>query len=580
MEPNHADKRRPLFDRFFDYLYRRKPSDRLLLVLVALVFVGASFYTAKLYNDSTKTTVATAGGTFIEGVVGTPRFANPVLAITRADQDVTALVYAGLMRLTPKGELVPDLAESVTISDDGLVYNIILKENIFFHDETPVQSDDVAYTIALIQDPLIKSPLRGNWNDVVVEVISEREFNLVLREAYTPFIENLTVGIMPKHIWQDLTAEQIPFSQNNTEPIGAGPYRLDDVDYNRSGLIEAYTLKSFPDSSLNPNISTLILRFYQNEETLETAFAEGDVSATAGLSVSRLNTVDTNDYTIVETPLPRLFSVFLNQNKSTVLREQAVREALSVAIDREAMVEEVLAGHGVPSTSAIPAGFLAVESSSSSPTTTATTTSDLEYAKSLLIEAGWVQQDDRSWVKEIDDSEITLAVAITTANSELFERTAEHIRERWEALGVRVSIALFEQSDLVQVIIRPRDYEALLFGTDIGRQLDLYPFWHSSQKDDPGLNIASYTNITTDEYLETARSSQDESERTKALLDFAAEVQEETPAIFLYSPAFTYVVQSDVGVSGMDKLVKPHERFSNIHTWFMSEHNVWPFFQN
>lgn len=242
MESDTTVGRRPIIDRYFAFMRSLRSSDRVILVACIVLFFTSGLYTAYLFNEDQKSTVATTGGTFTEGIVGTPRFVNPVLAITRADQDIAALVYSGLLRLAPDGSLENDLADSITISDDGLVYNIILKDSNYFHDGTRLTAEDVAYTIALMQDPLLKSPLRGNWNDVMVEVISDSELNLVLAEPYTPFIENLTVGILPKHIWSDLSVDQLPFSQNNTEPIGSGPYQLERVSYNRSGLIDAYTL--------------------------------------------------------------------------------------------------------------------------------------------------------------------------------------------------------------------------------------------------------------------------------------------------------------------------------------------------
>ncbi len=582
MERPVLDDKRPIIDRYFAFMANRLPSDRVIFVFVLLTFILSTLYTAMLFNNSQKSTVPTDGGTFTEGIIGTPRFVNPILAITRADQDVSALLYSGLMKVSANGELIPDIASSITISDDGLVYNVILRDNVRFHDDTPLTTTDVAYTIALIQDPLLKSPLRGNWNNVMVEVISDTELNLVLEEAYTPFIENLTVGILPKHIWSDLTVDQIPFSQNNTEPIGSGPYALDSVTYNKSGLIDAYTLKAFSDSQADAKISNIILKFYPNVETLQVAFTEKAFAATTAIPDTDLNEINTDIYEVIEQPLPRVFSVFLNQNKSAALRDDAVRQALSVAINRADLVESVLSGYGVPSNSPIPTGFLKVESASSSTTTApaATTTNPIRQAENILINAGWKQQADKTWQKEIDDEDTTLAITITTANTKVFEETAEYIRAAWETLGVKVSIALFEQSDLVQVIIRPRDYEALLFGTDIGRQLDLYPFWHSSQKDDPGLNIANYTNIATDDLLETARTTQDQNEKTEALIDFESIITSEAPALFLYSPTFTYVVRKDVTTLPIVRLVRPSERFSTISDWYMSENDVWPIFSN
>lgn len=573
---NRKLHRRSFLNTYFSYLERRKPGDRFLLYVAAVCLTISFVYVILQINSDRKITVATDGGTLVEGVIGTPRFANPVLAITRADQDIAQLLYSGLMRPNQDGVLIEDLAESITVSDDGLVYNIVLRSDKTFHDGSPVRAEDVAYTIGLIQDPMLKSPLRGNWNGVVVEVLNEYELNFVLEEPYIPFIENLTVGILPKHIWGELSVEQLPFSQHNTEPVGSGPYMLQKVAHNKSGLIDSYTLAAFPEEENTAKIENIVLRFYQNEDDLITALNDSLLTSTAALSYESLDYINTSEYNIIEQPLPRTFSVFFNQNRSVALREEAVRKALSLSIDRKALVNSVLHGHGVPTQTPIPPGFLEVESAGA--VFASTSIENIRKAEALLIDAGWEQQDDRSWVKEIDDIPVTLSVAITTVNTDVFVKTAEMLKSVWEQLGVQVSVALFEQSDLAQVIIRPRDYQALLFGTEVGRMLDLYPFWHSSQKDDPGLNVALYTNITTDDLLETARTSRDEEERIEALQSFELEVLDETPAIFLYSPAFTYIVRKDVTVTPMMRIVHPSERFSEVRLWHMKQSNVWPLF--
>ena len=97
------------------------------------VVVGSFIFTIFACNDGLSSVTATRGGTIVEGVLGTPRFVNPVLANTRADQDVAALVYSGLLKIDANGNLVPDLASSVTSAEDWLTYNIVLIDYVKFH---------------------------------------------------------------------------------------------------------------------------------------------------------------------------------------------------------------------------------------------------------------------------------------------------------------------------------------------------------------------------------------------------------------------------------------------------------------
>lgn len=567
-----------LLDRLIGLIERKPTSDRVLLRMLLFAILGGILLFGFIMNDRFIEITPSRGGTLVEGVVGTPRFVNPVLAITRADQDVTALLYSGLMRISQSGALENDLAEAISISEDGRTYSVKVREDARFHDGTPVTGRDVVYTISLIQNPDLKSPLRGNWSGVTVEEVSEYELNIVLEEAYTPFIENLTVGILPRHIWKDLPIEQLPFSQHNTEPIGSGSFKIGSVNRDQSGLIDAYMLVPFDGARENPRLDEIQIRFFANEAALELAFDEGEITSTTQLSLTRLASIDTSTYHVIEEPLPRVFGVFYNQNRSTALRDSGAREALDAAIDRKQLVTEVLGGYGLPTHSPVPAGFLGVESEDVS-TTTGTST-PLEAAHAILEESGWERDDVGSWVKTIGDEDVVLAITLRTANTALFESTATFVAAAWRELGVEVRVEQYEQADLLQAVIRPRDFEALLFGIDMSRAVDLYPFWHSSQQDDPGLNIAQYTNIDVDALLSDALTERSPEVRIESLTSAAAIIRDEHPALFLFTPTLPYVLNRSVNLAPISTISKPQERFMNVELWHARTESLWPFLRD
>lgn len=564
-----------LFDKLLGSIERRKTSDRLLLRTLFFVVILAGIWFAYAKSQENSTATPTSGGSLKEGIVGIPRFVNPALALTRADQDTVALLYSGLLKINPDGNLAPDLAESITVSEDGLSYQILLKKNRVFHDGNPITTRDVEYTIALIQNPELKSPLAGNWSDVTVDVVSEYELTITLSEAYSPFMENFTLGIMPHHIWSTLPLEQLPFSQHNTEPIGSGPFLIKEVLRDTSGLISGYTLE--PSASANANLATIELSFFQNETLLTDAFTTGTINATAYLPLATIASLDTDDYTVKTLPLPRIFGVFFNQNRSAALRDKAARQALNQAIDRDALIEELLYGFGVPITEPMIGDVSKLESISDAQ---ASSSFSLDTARSILEQGKWVQNESGFWEKEIDETKEVLSVTIKTSNSDLFNTTATILAENWRALGVEVEIEQYEQSDLVQSVIRTREFAALLFGLDMSRSKDLYPFWHSSQKNDPGLNIAQYTNISVDRLLEKSRNAQDKTERDTLLSEISTAINTETPAIFLFAPSLTYVINTDITVSELKDLGKPSDRFMNIEAWYAKSEILWPVFQN
>ena len=564
-------------DKFLGLIEGRKPSDRLILRSLFFITLFLGIFFLYSINKENSFLTPTRGGVLHEGIVGIPRFVNPALAITRADQDVVALVYSGLLKINTEGNLQPDIAESITVSEDGKTYNVKVRKDRSFHDGTPITARDVIYTIKLIQDPDLKSPLRGNWNDVNIEEVSEYEFNVILTEAYSPFMENFTVGIMPQHIWSTLPIEQLPFSQHNTEPIGSGPFKVEKVNRGPSGLINGYSLTPAPNGQDNPNLSGVELNFFQNEADLLTAFSDGQINSTAYFSEQTINSLNKDEIQILTQPLPRIFAVFFNQNRSPSLRDKAARQALSAAIDREKIINEVLGGYGVPTTKPILQDIVTIKSTST------TEVSDLafsqEAARQILVDGGWKQNDSGFWEKKIDNETQTLGLTIKTTNLSLFDKTATIVADNWRALGVEVQVEQYEQTGLVQSVIRTRDFQGLLFGLDMNRTQDLYPFWHSSQKDDPGLNIAQYTNIAVDRLLEKTRNSQNPEERGRLLVEVSNAIGEEFPAIFLFAPSIAYVVDENIITTPMSSLGKPSDRFMNISAWYAKTETVWPIFR-
>lgn len=565
-------ERKSFVHRYFAHLHSLRASDALVLKIALL---ASGIFLMLFLIDVSKeysVSVATSGGSYTEGIVGTPRFINPVLAVTRADKDVTALVYDGLMKIDPQGNLVPNIAESVTVSEDGLTYNIILKQGVQFHDGVALTARDILFTISRIQDPVLASPLRANFDGIVVEVLGDYELNFVLPSPYAPFIENLTFGILPEHIWKDAGTEEFPFSQHNSEPIGTGPYVVQQIVRNSSSIPEEYVLSAFEHYHKGrPKIDTIVLRFYATEEKLLNAFTEGLIDGVAGVHPNNTVSFGSPEKThhLERIPLPRVITLFLNQNKNPALRDLSARTALDAVIDRDELIRQTLRGYGNTTSTPIPKGF-GIETQ---PTAPPITTDD---ARAILRDGGWeFSSDEQVWKKDIDGVSTPLTVTISTVNTQDFESTGEFLRTIWGELGVPVTVKQFEQTDLTQAIIRPRDFETLLFGTQLGRSLDYYAFWHSSRKNDPGLNVAQYANITTDALLVDLRKEQDTEKRRSTIQAFVEELKKEVPAIFLYTPELLYVFPNKIHNAYFTGISEPHERFMNISDWYIETDSIW-----
>jgi peptide/nickel transport system substrate-binding protein len=151
------------------------------------------------------------------------------------------------------------------------------------------------------------------------------------------------------------------------------------------------------------------------------------------------------------------------------------------------------------------------------------------------------------------------------------------VRAAWEAAGADVEVRIFEQGDLNQNVIRPRKYDALLFGEIIGRDLDLFAFWHSSQRNDPGLNIALYANTTADDLLEKLRVATNQAERRDLYMKLRDEFVSDVPAVFLYAPDFTYAFPDRIEGLELTAISQPSERYLNVYAWHREVDRVWTF---
>jgi peptide/nickel transport system substrate-binding protein len=549
----------------------------MLFRLFAATMIGSVFFMLVKINNAYLVTVPARGGELVEGIIGSPRFVNPVLAISDADKDMTSLIYSGLMRAKADSSLTADVAESYSISPDGKTYTFNIRGDARFHDGEELTAEDVEFTVQKIKDPAIKSPKRANWEGVSIEVINERTIAFRLERAYGPFLENTTIGILPKHIWQDATPDEFTFSEYNIAPIGSGPYRVVGVERSSVGVPNAYKLKAFSKYPQGePFITHLTLRFYPSEVDLMKALDSGDIESASGLSPSLVTSLGAD--TRIETSiLPRIFAVFFNQNQNAIFSHKEVREALDASIDKEKIISGVLFGYGVvlngpiPPLSADTDGNREEDKDSNART---------EKARGILEDGGWKQDGEGIWQKKFSKETQSLRFTLTTGSAPELKAAANVIVDEWAKLGIPVELAVYETGDLNQNIIRPRKYEALLFGEIIGRDLDLFPFWHSSQRNDPGLNIAMYVNTRADKLLEDARAAAEPDLRRQKYLEFEAEIRDDAPAVFLYSPSFTYVLPKKIENVSLGQLTFPGERFSNISDWYIEKNKVWKIFTN
>jgi len=645
--------------QFFKVLTKK---EGIIFFIFLFLFFSSFFYLSINFYFKNTEIIPAEGGTYIEGVVGSPRFINPIYAETSdVDRDLVEIIFSGLMKYSPDGQIIPDLAKEYKILEEGEIYEFYLKENIFWSDGEPLTANDIVFTIKTIQNPDFKSPLRVNWLGVEVEKFSDQALRFKLKNPSAIFLENCTVKIIPEHIWKDISPQNFTLTTYNLKPIGSGPYKLKNLSQDEQGSLKSLDLERNPKYfGKTPSLNQIYFYFFDSEEQLIAAANSGKIK---GLSIKPskddqlLKNTEFQQYLL---SLPRYFAVFFNPGNSKVLSEKKVRLALNYGTDKEEILKEVLGGRGkVVNSPILPeiygfekpskvyefnpeeaklqlinAGFVEAENGKrvkivkkepafqfksnlttgsqgnevkelqkclakdpevypegevtgyfGSKTKAAVIRFQEKYRADILVPAelekgtGDVKILTRAKLNEIcfepPEETIPLKFSLTTVDQPILIEVASLLQSQWENLGAEVEIKTFDISTLEREIIKPRNYEALLFGEVLGAIPDPFPFWSSLQKKDPGLNLAMYENKKCDKLLEDVRQSLDEEVRKEKLEEFQELLIDDVPALFLYNPDYLYLVSKEIKGVDAKIVTSPSKRFSGIENWYIKTKRAW-----
>jgi peptide/nickel transport system substrate-binding protein len=552
--------------------------ERILFLISSLAAVISFFVVISMVIAQATTAFPSQGGTYVEGVVGQPENVNPVTAQNEADLSLVKLIYAN----------IPDIADSITSSTDGLTWTVHLKNGLTWQDGQKLTSDDVIFAVQSIQDPDANSPLAASWQGVTASRVSELELTFTLATPYAFFEDNLNnLYVIPKHIFADVPVGNWRLSDYNLKPVGSGPYEFSSYDQQSDGFISSYNLtawKNYPGTQTN--ISNFDLTFFPNTADLLQSFNSGGIDGFGGASYGNLTAIK-RPYDLFAWRTPGYYAVFFNTSKNLALQDSSVREALSIATDRDSLVAQTLGGNGVADYGPIPpdAAYFAsttepgfANTQTALPSSTASSSpaiSPSTFATSLLSQDGWIISSTTGFrAKTIGNVSVPLVVNLTVPDIDFLDQTAAALQTDWQAIGAQVNIATDTSEDIIATTIKNRTYESLLFGNVLGPSSDLYSFWDSSQRFSPGLNLAIYDNPKVDSLIEGARTDLAVASRTAQFAAAQQDIVNDNPAIFLYSPDYLYVTNKDVQGISPDLLVDPSDLAREQTSWYLNAARV------
>ena len=544
---------------------------RVLFFLCAIIILTGITFLSRLYLNVT-VPVPSIGSSYTEGVIGDSRTINPIYASRDTDRDITRLVFSGLVTYNGAGAIEPDLADNVDISPDGKTYTVTLKKNLQWHDGEPITADDVIFTVHTIQNGQFRSPLRSDWQGVSVEKLGDDLIRFSLRAPYAPFIENLTLGIIPKHVWQNVSPDQAPLHEANLKPVGSGPYQFDQLKQNKDGSISWYQIVRNPHYHRSgPYIEKMTFQFFKSEDVMYSAWRRGIIDGYGGMSPLHSAEINPEKSLLLSLSMPRVFGIFFNPKRASQLEDISMRQAIAYAIDRNEIAQTQRQNKAIPAEGPLPW----LSGASVSPVYGY----DPDHARALLKKAGWkdVNNDgllEKTTAKKVkgktQTTTIPLRFTLTTSDYPDLVQTAAILQGQLKAVGIDLVIAKESYQDLESRVIRPRNFEMLLFGQVYGYEADPFAFWHSSQIKDPGLNITFFSDKKVDKILEDIRKTNDSKIRNDAYRNFSGIIIKNLPAVFLFSQDYLYVLPTDIqGVSPV-KISLPSDRFNEINTWYRS----------
>ena len=510
-----------------------------------------------------------SGGVYTEALIGNLSRLNPLLDSTnQVDRDVDRLIFSGLVSFDSRGMPIPDLAESIRVSQDGIIYNVTLKPELTWHDGEPLTTADVAYTIDLIKngEGYIASDLIAFWNEINLVVIDDQNMQFVLPEAFSPFQDYLAFGVLPKHILNGNTIQQIAESEFNLQPVGSGPYKFSELTV-EDDVITGLTLKKFENyAGSGPFLEEINFRYYPDAQTAYQAYLDKYVQGISEIPDSILPTALSNaDLAIYTGRLPQISMVLFNLNDTGVIffQDANIRKALLLGLNRQKLVNEIFNGQAIVANGVIfPESWAYLESQTQ-------VTYDYEQAALLLKEAGYVVTGEENPVRMKES--IALRFVLSYPDDELHRLVAESIQEDWKKLSVDVVLEPIPTDLFVSDKLETRAFQAALVDLNLSRtpDPDPYPFWDSGQAT-TGQNYSQWNNRLASDSIEEARVTTDFNERVRLYHNFQAIFAKELPSLPLYYPVYNYAVDSVIQGVSLGPLMDTSDRFATITGWYMT----------
>lgn len=543
------------------------PKEKIVaLLLSTIAFVGLFNFSNFLLSKITVLKPA-IGGTLNYGLWQAPKTINPIIGQNNdTDQDLISILFSSILKEDGMGGLKNDLAKEITYSADNPSAEIILKDNVYFHDGKKLTADDIIFTASIIKKPEYHSPFLPLLKDVKFEKLGENMVRVTLPFSNNNFDQILTFKIIPKHLWENVAHDQFTSVALNQKPVGSGPFVIQKVQKDRTDKITSLVLvrnKRYYDSVF---INKINIIFYASNDKAFADFIKGKIDLIKEITPYQKDILKNRSrIKINNIALPRYYALFLNQ-QNPLLADVKVATALDLAIDKQKIADEVFFGDAEILNLPISKDFIGYNKDLNQ------NKHDVTKAKEILAEAGFKYDEEKGVMSKTKGKVVTnleFSLLIPSIN-EIIHLT-EILKKNLEDVGAKVNLQILPLEEIYRDYLKTRNYDALIFGQTYTTNPDLYYFWHSLQATNLGLNLSLYKDSKLDSLLELARSSSDSEEKNRLLLGIQDILNTNKPAIFLNNPYYINAHYKNLNVGDKNIYGSYSSFLSNMDAWFIHQ---------
>ena len=453
-----------------------------------------------------------------------PSRLNPILANDSASSEISDWLFNGLFKYDKDGTPTVDLAKSYEFKTPTHLI-IKLREDVLWHDKVKFTSKDVIFTYEKIIDPKVFNSIKSNFQQVKsVKALDDYTIEVIYSQAYFKALETWMVGILPYHILKD--EENIMTSSFNKNPIGTGSYKL--KEFKTAQDIELIANENYFEGK--PKIDKILYKFLPDPNTsfLYLKQKNLDIGGLSPMQIDRqIDDTFKKNYTIIQKP--SFAYTYLGFNlKDEKFKDIRIRQALSLAIDRQELVDILFFGYGqICNGPFLPNSFAFNDN-------VKTITQNIEKAKALLKEAGY------------DENNPFTFELVTNTGNDIRINTAQILQYQLQKAGVIMKIRVMEWQAFLNTVVHPRNFETVLLGWALALMPDAYPLWHSSSDKLGGFNLVSYKNEKVDKLIEKGSETIDKNELGKIYKELFQIISDDLPYLFLYIPDAITVINKDI----------------------------------